>query len=91
MQSVCKLLRQKYIFKYKHNEFNKLNDVQSKQNKHSLMSLTDYISMHCWASLLYSRIVFFMKTIILNNNHYLTSTIYQLTLTYLKLLLYYKL
>jgi len=47
MQSVCKLLRQKYIFKYKHNEFNELNDVQSKQNKYSLMSLTDYISMHC--------------------------------------------
>ncbi len=76
MQSVCKLLRQKCIFKYKYDKLNELNNVQSKQSEHSLMSLTNYIDMHCWASLLYSRIVSFMKTIVFNNNHCLTSTIY---------------
>jgi len=47
MQSVCKLLRQKCIFKYKYNELNELNDVQDKQSKYSLMSLTDYINVYC--------------------------------------------
>ncbi len=47
MQSICELLRQNCIFKYKYNELNKLNDVQGKQSKHSLISLTDYINMHC--------------------------------------------
>ncbi len=78
MQSVYKLLRQKCIFKYKYDELNRLNSVQDEQSKCSLMSLTDYIDMYCWASLLYSRIVFSMKTIIFNDNHYLISTIYQL-------------
>ena len=55
------------------------------------MSLTDYIDMHCWVSLLYNRIVSSMKIIVFNNNHYLAFTIYWLTLTYLKTLLYHKL
>ncbi len=65
--------------------------MQDKQNKHSLTSSIDYIDMHCWADLLYSRIVFFMKTIMFNDNHYLASAIYQLTLMCLKTLLYHKL
>ncbi len=91
MQSVCKLSRQKCIFKYKYDELNRLNSVQDKQNKYSLMNLINYIDMHCWASLLYNKIVFSIKTIMFNNNHYLASAIYQLNLTYLKILLYHKL
>ncbi len=52
--------------------------MQDKQSECSLTDLIDYINMHCWVSLLYSRIVFSMKTIIFNDNHYLASAIYQL-------------
>ncbi len=78
MQSVCKLLRQKHISKYKYNELDKLNSMQDKQSEHSLMSLTNYIDMYCWVNLLYNRIVFSMKIIVFNDNHYLVSAIYQL-------------
>jgi len=47
MQSVCKLLRQKHISKYKYNELDKLNSVQDEQSEYSLMNLTDCIDMHC--------------------------------------------
>ena len=65
--------------------------MQDKQSKHSLMSLTDYIDIHCWVSLLYNKIVFSIKTIMFNDNHYLASATYQLILMCLKTLLYYKL
>ncbi len=80
MQLIYKLLRQECISKYEHDKYNRLNNMQNEQIKCSLMSLIDCIDMHCWADLLYSKIVFFIKTIIFNDNHYLASAIYQLTL-----------
>ncbi len=91
MQPVCKLPRQGRISGYKHDEHDGLNSVQGEQGEHSTTSTTGCIGVHCRASLLYSRIISPMEMIVFNDNHYLASAIYRLTLTCLETLLYHKL
>ncbi len=64
-----------------------MNILKEYAEQYKLMMLTDKLNEQFSIN-----ISFFLKKIsVFNNNHYLASTIYQLTLMYLKTLLYYKL